>query len=49
MAYSIEISRTNPPAFVFLLDQPSSMLEPFGGRPEKRMADALNRLSLSTS
>src|SRR6516165_12475432 len=48
MPYSAEISRTNPTAFVFLLDQSSSMLEPFGGQPEKRkpdgVADALNRL-----
>ena len=48
MPYSAEISRSNPTAFVFLLDQSSSMLEPFGGQPEKRkadgVADALNRL-----
>jgi hypothetical protein len=48
MPYSAEISRTNPTALVFLLDQSSSMLEPFGGQPEKRkadgVADALNRL-----
>jgi hypothetical protein len=46
--YSAEISRTNPTAILFLLDQSSSMLEPFGGQPEKRkadgVADALNRL-----
>jgi hypothetical protein len=46
--YTAEISRTNPTALVFLLDQSGSMLEPFGGQPEKRkadgVADALNRL-----
>jgi hypothetical protein len=48
LPYSAEISRTNPTALVFLLDQSSSMLEPFGSQPEKRkadgVADALNRL-----
>jgi hypothetical protein len=48
MAYAGQISRTNPAAFVFLLDQSSSMLEPFGGQPDKSkaagVADALNRL-----
>ncbi len=48
MPYSAEISRTSPTAILFLLDQSSSMLEPFGGQPEKRkadgVADALNRL-----
>ncbi len=48
MPYSAEISRTNPTAILFLLDQSSSMLEPFGSQPEKRkadgVADALNRL-----
>jgi hypothetical protein len=48
MPHSAEISRTNPTALVFLLDQSSSMLEPFGGQPDKRKADgvsdALNRL-----
>ena len=48
MPYSAEISRNNPTALVFLLDQSSSMLEPFGGQPDKRKADgvfdALNRL-----
>jgi hypothetical protein len=46
--YTAEISRTNPTAILFLLDQSSSMLEPFGAQPEKRkadgVADALNRL-----
>src|SRR5580704_12019739 len=48
MPHSAEISRTNPTALIFLLDQSSSMLEPFGAQPEKRKADgvsdALNRL-----
>jgi hypothetical protein len=48
LPYSAEISRANPTAILFLLDQSSSMLEPFGGQPEKRkadgVADALNRL-----
>jgi hypothetical protein len=48
LPYSAEISRTNPTAVLFLLDQSSSMLEPFGGQPDKRKADgvsdAINRL-----
>jgi hypothetical protein len=48
LPYTAQISRTNPTALIFLLDQSSSMLEPFGGQPEKRkadgVADALNRL-----
>lgn len=48
MAYSAEISRTNPTCFLFLFDQSSSMLEPFGRQPEKQkaegVADAINRL-----
>jgi hypothetical protein len=48
MAYTAQISRTNPTAFIFLLDQSSSMLEPFGGKSDKSnadgVADALNRL-----
>jgi hypothetical protein len=48
LPYGAEISRVNPTAILFLLDQSSSMLEPFGGQPEKRKADgvsdALNRL-----
>jgi hypothetical protein len=46
--YTAPISRTSPTAFVFLLDQSSSMLEPFAGQPQKSkaagVADALNRL-----
>src|SRR5580700_9009848 len=48
MPYTAEISRTNPTCFLFLVDQSSSMLEPFGAQPEKSkaagVADALNRL-----
>ncbi len=48
MPYSAEISRTNPTCFLFLVDQSSSMLEPFGGQAGKNkaegVADALNRL-----
>lgn len=46
--YTAEISRTNPTCFLFLVDQSSSMLEPFGKQPEKQkaegVADAINRL-----
>ncbi len=41
MPYSAEISRTNPTAILFLLDQSSSMLEPFGGQPDRRKADGV--------
>jgi hypothetical protein len=48
MPYAAEISRTNPTCFLFLVDQSSSMLEPFGGQEGKSkadgVADALNRL-----
>jgi hypothetical protein len=48
MPYTAEISRTNPTCFLFLVDQSSSMLEPFGGQAGKQkaegVADALNRL-----
>jgi hypothetical protein len=48
MPYSAEITRTNPTCFVFLVDQSSSMLEPFGGQADKSkaegVADAINRL-----
>ena len=30
MPYAAELSRTNPTCFVFLIDQSSSMAEPFG-------------------
>jgi hypothetical protein len=48
MPYAAEISRTNPTCFIFLIDQSSSMLEPFGAQPAKQksegVADAINRL-----
>lgn len=48
MAYTAEISRTNPSAFVFLVDQSGSMVEPIAGSDGKRkcdsVADAINRL-----
>jgi len=48
MPYTAEINRINPTCFLFLLDQSSSMLEPFGAQPEKPktegLADAINRL-----
>ncbi len=48
MPYTAEISRANPTCFIFLVDQSSSMLEPFGGQPDKSkavgVADAINRL-----
>ena len=48
MAYSAEISRTNPSCFVFLVDQSGSMAEAFGGQPDKKkaheVATAINRL-----
>src|SRR5262245_60022743 len=48
MPYTAAISRANPTAFLFLVDQSSSMLEPYGAQPEKSkaegVADAINRL-----
>jgi hypothetical protein len=48
MPYTAEIRRTNPTCFLFLVDQSSSMLEPFGGNQDKNkaqgVADAINRL-----
>jgi hypothetical protein len=49
MAYSAEISRTNPTCFLFLIDQSLSMEEPFGGESGNKkkadgVADAINRL-----
>lgn len=53
MPYSAEISRTHPAAFIFLLDQSSSMKDPFGGAEEEGdaapskarvLADTVNRL-----
>jgi hypothetical protein len=48
MAFSAEISRTNPTCLLFLVDQSTSMDEPFGAQPGKKksegVADAINRL-----
>jgi hypothetical protein len=48
MPYAAEISRTNPTCFLFLIDQSSSMMEPFGAQPAKQksegLAEAINRL-----
>src|ERR1700686_2245604 len=48
MPYTAELSRANPTALIFLIDQSSSMAEPFGAQPEKPkaegVADSINRL-----
>jgi hypothetical protein len=49
MAYTAEISRTNPSCLLFLIDQSGSMADPFGaGEPNRKkadgVADAVNRL-----
>jgi hypothetical protein len=48
MPHSAQISRANPTALIFLLDQSRSMQAPFGAQPDKTKADgvsdALNRL-----
>ena len=48
MAYTAEISRSNPTCFLFLVDQSGSMAEAFGAESGKTkaegVADALNRL-----
>src|SRR5262245_39701105 len=48
MRYTAEISRSNPTCLLFLVDQSSSMTEPFAGHPDRRkadgVADAINRL-----
>jgi hypothetical protein len=48
VSYTASISRANPTGLVFLLDQSSSILEPFAGQPHKSkaagVADGLNRL-----
>jgi hypothetical protein len=48
MAYSAEISRTNPTCLLFLVDHSQSMDGPFGGQVGKKksdgVADAINRL-----
>jgi hypothetical protein len=42
MAYSAEISRTNPTLFVFVIDQSGSMGEGLPDHPNRRKADALS-------
>ncbi len=42
MAYSAEISRTNPTLFVFVIDQSGSMGEGLPDLPNRRKADALS-------
>ncbi len=48
MAYTAEISRTNPTCFLLLVDQSGSMAEPFGRESNKSkaesVAEAVNRL-----
>jgi hypothetical protein len=48
MSYSAEISRVNPSCFLFLIDQSTSMEDPWGGEQDKNkaegVADAVNRL-----
>lgn len=48
MPYVAELSRSNPTSLLFLIDQSSSMAEPFGAQPEKPkaegVADSINRL-----
>src|SRR5438132_744115 len=48
MPYSAELSRANPTCLLFLIDQSSSMAEPFGAQPDKPkaegVADGINRL-----
>lgn len=53
MPYSVEISREQPTAFLFLLDQSASMQDPFGGAEQKGdaapskarvLADTVNQL-----
>jgi len=40
MAYEAEISRSNPSAFVVLLDQSSSMIDAFGGSSDSKAVEA---------
>jgi hypothetical protein len=41
MAYSAEISRTNPTLFVFVIDQSGSMADPLPTQSNRRKADAM--------
>ncbi len=46
MAYEAEISRSNPSAFLFLIDMSGSMTDPYAGGKRKAdgVADAINKL-----
>jgi hypothetical protein len=48
MPYEAELTRANPTCLLFLIDQSSSMAEPFGAQPEQPkaqgVADGINRL-----
>jgi hypothetical protein len=48
VSYEAEVSRSNPSAFLFLIDTSGSMLDPFGGGTGRRKAegvsDAINQL-----
>ncbi|HYV37351.1 MAG TPA: vWA domain-containing protein [Gemmataceae bacterium] len=48
MPYEAELTRANPTCLLFLIDQSSSMAEPFGGQADKPkaqgVADGINRL-----
>src|SRR5215210_233912 len=47
MPYKAEISRTNPSAFLFLIDQSGSMEDPIAGSSRRKadsVADAINRI-----
>jgi hypothetical protein len=48
VSYEAEVSRSNPSAFLFLIDTSGSMLDPFGGgggrKKAEGVADAINQL-----
>ena len=46
MSYEAEISRSNPSAFLFLIDMSGSMTDPYAGGKRKAdgVADAINKL-----
>lgn len=51
MAYEAEVSRTNPSAFLFLVDMSGSMIDPYanGKRKADGVADAINKLLTNLS
>ncbi len=51
MAYEAEVSRTNPSAFLFLVDMSGSMTDPYanGKRKADGVADAINKLLTNLS